>query len=287
MAPGWSKLVPAMTTAVEPREHTEDLRGLKFHWVEWGEPGAPAVLLLHGLSAMCRIWDPLGRALQDRHHLFALDQRGHGDTSWPVKPDYSTDDYVGDLEALVSEWGLDSFALIGLSMGGMNALAYAAKHLDRVRQLVLVDIRPALNPDKRPNREQDKRTADAGHAALPNLESAFALRKLGHPYTPDESIRHHVAHLYKQLPDGRWTNKHDPRVSYYWRPANLWSELPQVSVPVLIVRGGQSHVLSGEVAEQMRAACPDAQIVTIQAAGHTVPEDQPTPFIEAVESFLA
>jgi len=276
-----------MTTAVVPRERTADLRGLLFHWVEWGEPGAPAIVLLHGMSAMCRIWDHLGGALQDRYHLIALDQRGHGDTSWPTEPDYSTDDYVGDLEALVNEWGLSRFTLIGLSLGGMNAMAYAAKHLDQVASLVAVDIRPALNADKRPNREQDKKTADEGHVALPSLDAAFHVRKLLHPYTPEESIRHHVQHLYKQLPDGRWMNKHDPRASYYWKPRNLWSELPKIDVPVLIVRGGQSYVLSGEVAEQMRAAFPNAQLVTIEAAGHTVPEDQPQEFIEAVSAFLA
>lgn len=276
-----------MITAVEPIERTAELRGLRFHWVEWGEAGAPAILALHGMSAMCRIWDPLGRALQDRYHLIALDQRGHGDSSWPVEPDYSTDDYVGDLEALIEHLGLDRFALIALSMGGMNAMAYAAKHPERVTHLVAVDIRPALRPDKRPNREQDKRTADNGHAIFPNLEAAFIARKFMHPHTPDESIRHHVQHLLKQLPGGQWTNKHDPRASYYWKPRNLWSELSSITAPVLIVRGGQSPVLPSETAEQMRAAFPSAELVTIEAAAHTVPEDQPRPFIEAVEAFLA
>ena len=276
-----------MTTAVEPRERTAGLRGLRFHWVEWGEPGAPAIVLLHGLSAMCRIWDPLGRALQDRYHLIALDQRGHGDTSWPKEPDYSTDDYAGDLDALVSEWGLRRFALIGLSMGGMNAMAYAAGHPEQVAHLVAVDIRPAFDPDKRPNRAQDQQTAEQGHAIFPSLDAAFVARKFTHPYTPDESLRHHVQHLLKSLPDGRWTNKHDPRVSYHWRPRNLWPELPKISAPVLIVRGGQSPVLPAELAEQMRAAFPNAQLVTIEQAAHDVPEDQPAPFIEAVEAFLA
>jgi pimeloyl-ACP methyl ester carboxylesterase len=171
-------------------------------------------------------------------------------------------------------------------MGGMNAMAFAAKYPDRVQRLVVVDIRPAINPDKRANREQDKRTSEHGHAIFPSPDGAFIARKLGHPYTPDESIRHHVRHLLKQLPDGRWTNKHDPRVSYHWKPRNLWAELPKITCPVLIVRGGQSYVLSGDIAEEMRAAFPDAELVTIEAAGHTIPEDQPEAFIAAVEAFL-
>src|SRR3972149_6572028 len=65
-----------MAIAVQPRERTVEARGLSFHYVEWGEAGAPAIVLLHGLGAMCRISDPPGPALQDRYRLIALDQRG-------------------------------------------------------------------------------------------------------------------------------------------------------------------------------------------------------------------
>ena len=276
-----------MTTAVGPREHTAEARGLSFHYVEWGEATAPPVVLLHGLSAMCRIWDRLAAALQDRYRVIALDQRGHGDTSWPAEPQYSTDDYVGDLEALVAMWGLDRFVLGGLSMGGMNAIAYTARHPEQVSHLLSVDIRPSFNADKRPNRDQDRRTAEQGHPILPSLDAAFIARKLTHPQTPDSSVRHHVQHQLKQLPDGGWTFKQDPRVSYYWRPSDLWADLPKIDVPVLIVRGGQSPVLPADIAERMRGAFPKAELVTIEEAGHTVPEDRPEEFIAAVESFLA
>lgn len=275
-----------MVIAVQPRECTVEARGLSFHYVEWGEAGAPAIVLLHGLGAMCRIWDPLGRALRDRYRLIALDQRGHGDTSWPDEPAYSTEDYVGDLEALVDAWGLERFALIGLSMGGMNAMAYAARRQERLTHLVPVDIRPGINPGKRPGLDQAKDTAERGHPALPSLDAAFTVRKLTHPNTRDEIIHHHVEHLCKPLADSSWTYKHDPRVSYYWRPGDLWDELPGIRVPVLIVRGGRSDILPAEMAAQMRDAFPNAELVTVAEAGHTVPEDQPEQFIEAVESFL-
>lgn len=275
-----------MTTAVEPREHTVEARGVRFHYVEWGEEGSPAVVLLHGLSSMCRIWDHLAGALQDRYRLIALDQRGHGDTSWPEGPDYATDDFVADLEALVDAWGLDRFDLAGLSMGGMNAMAYAARHPERVSRLIVVDIRPAFNFEKRPSYKLDKHIAEHGHPTFEDLDAAFRARKATHPHTPDGSLRHHVQHLLKQDGTGRWTNKHDPRVAYYWRPTNLWDELPKISMPVLIVRGGQSQVLPPDTAEEMRSAFPNAELVTIEESGHTVPEDTPEKFNETVERFL-
>ena len=276
-----------MTTAVEPREHTIEARDLRFHYVEWGEADAPPIVLLHGLSSMCRIWDPLARAFQDSYRIIALDQRGHGDTSWPVEAAYSTDDYVADLEALVEAWGLDRFVLVGLSMGGMNAIAYAARHPERVTHLVSVDIRPAFDYKRRLSYQLDKQVAEQGHLTFEDHETAYMARKLANPFTPDESLRHHVQHLLKRAPDGGWVFKHDPRVSYRWRPANLWDELPKVRAPVLIVRGGKSEVLPAEKAEAMRAAFSDAALVTIERSGHTVPEGAPQAFIEAVEAFLA
>lgn len=283
----WARRSRPIATAVEPQEHTIEERGLRFHYVEWGDAGAPAVVLLHGLSAMCRIWDPLALALQDRYRLIALDQRGHGDTSWPDEPEYATDDFLGDLEALVERWGLSRFALIGLSMGGMNAIAYAARHPDRVTHLSVVDIRPATNREKLPSHLVDKHIAENGHPTFDDHENAYRTRAATHPHTSEAVLRHHVQHLLKPIDDGRWTYKHDPRVSYYWKPRNLWAELPNVRAPVLLVRGGKSPVLPDDVAEQMRSGFPNAALVTMPDAGHTVPEDSPDEFIAAIDAFLA
>jgi non-heme chloroperoxidase len=75
-------------------------------------------------------------------------------------------------------------------------------------------------------------------------------------------------------------------VSYYWRPADIVEELPKVTRPTLIVRGGKSQVLSEGAAERMRAKFPQAEAITVEQAGHTVPEDTPDEFIAAVRSFL-
>lgn len=277
-----------MTTAVEPREYTVEARGLRFHYVEWGDVGAPPVVALHGLSSMCRIWDTFGRAFQDRCRLLCLDQRGHGDTSWPAEPVYSTDDYVADLEALVDAWELERFAIAGLSMGGMNAMAYTARHLDRVTHLIPVDIPPRAPRDPNsPQQKYNKHVAENGHPAFDDHDAALRALRLTNQTTPDEALRYRLRHLLKQLPDGKWTFKQDPRVSFHWQPADLWDELPNISTPALIVRGGKSQVLSGKVAERMRDAFPNAELFTSDDAGHTVPEDTPGEFIEAVGSFLA
>ena len=276
-----------MTTAVEPREHTAEARGLRFHFVEWGESAAPPIVLLHGLSSMGRIWDTLARALHDRYRLIALDQRGHGETSWPAEPAYATEDYVGDLEALIDGWELKRFAIIGLSMGGMNAIAYAARHPDRITHLVPVDIPPAIRREGTPMYGLQKHVAEHGHPTFEDHDAALQGVRLTNQITPDASLRHRLHYLLKRTKDGQWTFKHDPRVGYHWQPSDLWDELPKVQAPVLIVRGGKSQVLSDERAERMRAAFANARLVTMPESGHTVPEDTPEAFIQAIQSFLA
>lgn len=276
-----------MTAAVEPKERTLQAQGLTFHYTEWGEPDSPHVLLLHGLSSTCRIWDPTARALQDRYHIIALDQRGHGDTSWAEDGSYTTADFVGDLEALVDLWGLNQLDLIGLSMGGMNSIAFAARHPDRVKHVVQIDIPPKILREKRPNRDLDKHISEHGHAEMESHDSALKLVRLTNQTTPDGPLMHRLRHLLKQLPNGKWQNKHDPRVSYYWDPADLWEELPRVTAPVLIIRGGKSEVLRDKDAERMLQEFPNAKLVDIPEAGHTVPEDATEAFIETIEPFLA
>ncbi len=276
-----------MTTAVEPREHTLEARGLKFYYTEWGDADAPAVLLLHGLSSMCRLWDPVARALQDRYHIIALDQRGHGETSWSEEGAYSTADFVGDIEALVDLWGLDTLDMVGLSMGGMNSIAYAARHPEKVKHLVTIDIPAAFEREKRPGRELDKHISEHGHPELPDHATGLKLVRLTNQTTPDGPLKHRLKYLLKQMPNGKWQNKHDARVSYYWDPADLWDELPKVTAPVLIVRGGKSEVLRDKDADRMLQGFPKATLVTIAEAGHTVPEDRAEEFIAAIEPFLA
>jgi esterase len=277
-----------MSTSVEPREHTLEARGLSFHYVEWGEPSSPAMVLLHGLSSHCRLWDTFAGSMQARYHVLGVDQRGHGDTSWPSTPHYATDDFVGDLEALTDLWGLSQFVLIGLSMGGHNAIAYAARHRERVSHLIPVDIAPWFDREKADPtvRQMWERLAVEGHPEFDDPDFAFAQMRSTNLTTPDEALRHRAAYAVKRLADGKYTFKHDPKVGLNWRPADLWPVAPDIQTPTLIVRGGKSMVLSEKVGERMASSFPNARLVTVEQSGHTVPEDCPAEFEAAVRHFL-
>src|SRR4029079_19396877 len=107
-------------------DRTATVRGIELHWLEWGEPSAPPMVLLHGLTGHAHTWDHMAAALAQRFHLYVPDQRGHGDTAHAAT--YRTQDFVDDIEALREHWGIERFVLMGLSMGGHNAMAYIASH---------------------------------------------------------------------------------------------------------------------------------------------------------------
>jgi pimeloyl-ACP methyl ester carboxylesterase len=118
-------------------DRTVDLRGLQFHYREYGGQGRP-VVLLHGVASSSRIWLLVGPRLGERYRVFALDQRGHGESA---KPDsgYDFASVVADAAAFIDSLGLDRPVVAGHSWGGNVAVELAATHPDAVAGLILVD----------------------------------------------------------------------------------------------------------------------------------------------------
>src|SRR5580700_9360478 len=95
------------------------VRGLRFHFLEWGNQDAPPVLLLHGGNQSAHSWDLVSLHLSDRYHVYALDQRGHGDSEWTRDQDYTLQARAEDALAFISQEGLGTPIIFGHSMGGM------------------------------------------------------------------------------------------------------------------------------------------------------------------------
>jgi pimeloyl-ACP methyl ester carboxylesterase len=114
------------------------LRGLRFHYREYGQPGARPLVLLHGVASNSRIWITTAPLLTQRFRVLALDQRGHGESD---KPDggYDFASVAGDVAAFIDELGLERPVVGGHSWGGNVAVQYAATHPERPAGLVLVD----------------------------------------------------------------------------------------------------------------------------------------------------
>src|SRR5207248_10679015 len=128
---------------VRPVDRSLLVNGLRLHVLDWGGDGRPPLLLLHGFTGHAHAWDSLAIALQPHFHVLALDARGHGDSD-PAEV-YDAAGAFRDLSSVVDQLGVRALTLVGLSMGGRNAMYFAAKRPEMVERLVVLDIGPEIS----------------------------------------------------------------------------------------------------------------------------------------------
>ena len=274
-----------MSTAYH--DHTLSLRGLNFHYLDWGTAGKPPFVLLHGGAQTAHSWDDFAPVVRADYHVYALDQRGHGDSDWAADGDYTRHTQAEDVAAFVAERGIAPHLLAGLSMGGINAITYTARYPERVRALIIVDVGPEIEHKGQENIQ--------GFVGIDALDSFEAFVERAHRFNPRRSLdnlRQRLSHNLKQLPSGQWTWKFDQTrrgsgsLRSSLKPEELWQDVGTIRCPTLIVRGGESDILSPAAATRLQAAIPDSRLAVVPGAGHSVMGDNPDGFAAAVQAFL-
>ena len=172
-------------------------------------------------------------------------------------------------------------------MGGINAITYTARYPDRVRALIIVDVGPEI--------EQQGQENIQGFVGIDALDSFEAFVERAHRFNPRRSLdnlRQRLSHNLKQLPNGQWTWKFDQTrrgsgsLRSSLKPEELWQDVGTIRCPTLIVRGGESDILSPAAATRLQAAIPDSRLSVVPGAGHSVMGDNPDGFAAAVQAFL-
>jgi len=225
-----------MTTMPEPASRTLDVNGLRVHYLDWGNLSAPPILCVHGYTSSAQAFNALARRLRDRHHVVAPDVRGHGESGWSPSGAYQYENQVGDLAALVDKLGLARFTLVGTSMGGIIAMAYAGAHPDRLARLLINDI----GPDVEVGSQRITQMVGSRPDEFATLDDAMVYRRQMSPIVAGrspEDQRELALGVLRQRPDGRWIWKMDPeyvrqrvRIGAPLRPA-LWPALQRVTCP--------------------------------------------------------
>lgn len=275
---------------VLPADNAVDLRGLQFHYLEWGDAEAPPIVFLHGGGLTAHTWDLVCAALASKFRCIALDQRGHGDTDWAPDLDYAIATHAADTERFTEAMGLDRFALVGMSLGGLNAIHYASRHAQRLSHLVLVDVGPNAQLAGA-KRITDFMSLPSEHDSVEDFVDR-AMRF--NPRRDPQLLRRSLLHNLRQLPSGKWTWKYDQRhirsleiERFMKEQSSLWEIIPSISCPTLVVRGGESDVFSDSDAEKLAESLPDARWIRITGAGHTVQGDKPRDLSLALDEFLS
>ncbi len=268
---------------VQPTHHTVAVRGLALHYLDWGNPGAPPLVLIHGLSSSAAAWQRVAQHFVPDFHVIALDQRGHGDSPWVAPEGYDTDSYVADLEGFVDALGLERFVLVGHSMGGHHTLAYSARHPERVRCAVVNDIPPALDRNEEATTE---RFPGGRHPVFASIEAWMDAERPTQPFTPEAILRFSAETRLKAV-EGGLTPRYDPNASIHWRPLDLWHEARTITRPVLLLRGGRSSVLDAATLQRMDMEIEPARSITLEKSGHNTFFDMEAEFIHVVSDFIA
>lgn len=260
------------------------VRGLRFHFLEWGDEEDPPVLLLHGGNQSAHSWDLVSLHLADRYHLLALDQRGHGDSEWAKDVDYSIEARAADALAFLKDQGVERATVIGHSMGGNVAMQMALSEPTALRALVLVDTGPELST---------KGVATIHDFVTHNVEfddlDTFVERVAKYDrFRSREHITRTLKYNLLQRADGKYVSKVDHRRAATGAGPRVTLDVVRAIIhPVLLVRGDRSDVLEADAAERFVAALGDAVLVTVPNVGHNVHGGNTPDFLGAVGPFLA
>ena len=257
--------------------------------IKWGDQ-APEVVFLHGGGQNAHTWDTVIVGLGVP--ALAIDLPGHGRSAWREDGDYGPRLNAETLRPVLREWAPEPRLMVGMSLGGLTALRIAASEPALVPQLVLVDVTPSA-----PERHEQMTKAQMGTVALvqgdrtfPTFQAMLDVTVAAAPNRDRKSLRRGVFHNSKQLDDGSWTWRYDsfrkgPASSGF---ANLWDDVPAITMPTTLVRGANSYFVNDEDAEAFAKGAPGFQRTHIVAdSGHSVQGDQPAALVEILRGVLA
>jgi pimeloyl-ACP methyl ester carboxylesterase len=274
---------------------------LRLHYVDWGNPTAPPLLLIHGGQDHCRNWDWVAQELRGDYHIIAPDLRGHGDSAWSPSGEYGMSAYVYDIAQLIHQQNLAPVRIIAHSMGGNVALRYAGVYPDTVTKLVSIEglgPSPAMmrrrEETSAPKRlrswiEQKRGFAGRTPRRYATIEDAFHRMQEENRHLTPEQARYLTVHGAAQNEDGTYSWKFDN----YCRsnsptdlaPKDLHEVWSNIACPVLFVNGKESWASNPEKDGRMKHF-RDGSVIEFEGAGHWVHHDRLDAFLETVRAFL-
>jgi pimeloyl-ACP methyl ester carboxylesterase len=253
----------------------------------WDWPGAePPTLLLHGVGNYGRYWDLFAEAIAGRLRLVAPDARGHGDSPKPADG-YAVADFVADAVAILDACGIDRTLVVGHSMGGFHATAFAETHPDRTLGLVIVDAGPDPMPE---GALRARRLSSERPASFADRSEAEEYLRRTSPGYADEVYENRLRWLFREQ-DGRlaWRSSRNALaliLAGSRERSDPWARASDITAPTLIVRGTRSPVVAPDTARRLHRAIRGSELYEVDAA-HNVALERPRELADAVAGFAA
>jgi pimeloyl-ACP methyl ester carboxylesterase len=274
---------------------------LRLNYVDWGNPNAPHLILLHGGRDHCRNWDWVAADLRRDYHVIAPDLRGHGDSAWSLSGDYSTAAFVYDLAQLIHQQKLAPVRIVAHSLGGSIALRYAGCFPETVSKLVAIEgmgpspsqlaERVTRSPVERMRSwvAETRKLAGRVPRRYATIEDAFHRMQAENRHLTEDQARYLTVHGAMQNEDGSYSWKFDNYVRSF-SPADFTADELQriwanISCPILLINGKESWASNPETDGRAKVF-KDARVVEFEGAGHWVHHDRLEAFLETVRAFL-
>jgi 2-(acetamidomethylene)succinate hydrolase len=261
---------------------------LTIHYYEWPGP-PPNLVLLHPSSGYGRMWEATANALGGRFHVYALDQRGHGDSGRP-DGDYSAEEYAEDLHLFFQTVGLDRAIVAGQSLGGRVGQVFAAAHPEQIQGLGLVGGPHVSNFF--PTREEVIKVLGASHRMLesptefPSRDAALAYLRSARPRDQEAALRHRLEHNFVTQGIGVAVKYDKVRVALglAHMADNLRKYAARATCPVAILRGTHSSELTPGQAKDIAGCWKNATVIDVEG-DYALQMDNPAGLAQALSRF--
>ena len=264
------------------------VRGNNLHIRTNGKDTLPVIVLLHGFTGSVETWNELVGLLEGKYKMVAIDLTGHGKSIVPINYErYSIEEQIKDLEAIFNKLSLRNFTLIGYSMGGRIALAYALQYPRRVTSLILESASPGLKTEiERITREKaDRKLAEKiTEEGLPSFVDfweqlpLFASQQLITPEKQQAIREERLGQSVIGLSNSLLGIGTGSQPSY-------WNDLEKVKQPTLLITG-EIDIKFVFIAREMEKLLPVVHHRTIKQAGHAIHVEKPTLFATMVEEHI-
>lgn len=286
--------------SVGPTSKSFRSQRLRLHYLDWGNPDAPPLLMIHGHRDNCRSWDTLAARLRPNWHVIALDLRGHGASQWSSDSSYTIANYIYDFATLVDHLGERPVTIVGHSLGGSIALLYSGVYPENVAKVAAIEgIGPSPNAARHalPVGERfrtwiadQRRLTTQGQRRFRSFDEALRRMQQANGGLSPEQARHLTEHSVSRNDDGTCSWTFD-NVVRGWQPvemqrADVHALWQRIACPTLLVYGQRSP--GADPAEADRAQLfRNATIAMIEEAGHWAHHDRFEQFWSVLAAFLA
>ncbi|WEK42408.1 MAG: alpha/beta hydrolase [Candidatus Sphingomonas colombiensis] len=290
-----------MNDDIGPTSHSFVSQRLKLNYLDWGNPNAPVLILVHGGRDHARSWDWIARALRRDWHIICPDLRGHGDSAWSPDGAYTMPYYICDLAQLIHQQSAAPVTIVAHSLGGAISLRYAGLYPERVRKLVAIEGL-GLSPDSIGERNaiafadrwrgwiEERRGMSARTSRrYASIEDALARMLSENRHLSEEQARHLTVHGVNRNEDGTFSWKFDnylrssPPLDVSDEELHaLWG---RIECPTLLAYGNDSWA-SNPAKDGRAAYFKSARIIAYDHAGHWLHHDQFNRFLADLQAFL-